>query len=203
MLRCATPDAGRGLAPATAAGHADEDIYDRHAGNVYRQALFTLDDAGMAEQVVSDVIVAECVRPGAVLCGQDAEGRLAVSAYRRCMELAGGQPSLLAASGTVDYTGCAGPGGLTVREHGALGLVFFGGAGYRQAGVDLGICAAAVAALLRAALGDAAAAGPGSLPYAGQELVPIRRRTARQRRPAPRCPAGCAGREVRLGEPAH
>jgi hypothetical protein len=33
---------------------------------VYQQAVFTLDDAGMAEQVVSDVIVEECVRPAVV-----------------------------------------------------------------------------------------------------------------------------------------
>jgi hypothetical protein len=169
MLRIATPDTARGLAPATAAGHADQAVYDRHAGNVYRQALFTLDDAEMAEQVVSDVIVEECVRPGAVLRGQDAEGRLAISAYRRCMELAGSP-----AGKSRGPARCAGPGRLTAPERGALGLVLFGGAGCRQAGVDLGICGATVVALLRAALGEVAATGEGSLPYVGRELVPIR-----------------------------
>jgi hypothetical protein len=37
-------------------------MYDRHADGLYRQALLTLGDAGMAEQVVCDVIVDECTR---------------------------------------------------------------------------------------------------------------------------------------------
>jgi len=79
MLRFAKPDTARGLAPDVAAepGRTDKDVYDRHAGSLYRQALFTLGDSGMAEQVVSDVIVEECVRPG-VICCQDPERRLAV-----------------------------------------------------------------------------------------------------------------------------
>ena len=44
----------------TARGDLDADIYDRHADGLYRQALLTLGDARMAEQVVCDVIVDEC-----------------------------------------------------------------------------------------------------------------------------------------------
>jgi hypothetical protein len=162
MLRLATDAAGP--AWATAAGHTDEDVYDRHAGNVYRQALFTLDDAAMAEQVVSDVIVAECMRPAAVIRGQDAERRLAVSAYRRCMDLADSLAwtSRVRARRT---TGCARLGALTAKERGALGLVFFGGAGYRQAGVDLGISASDMAVLLRSAIGQTATAKPDGRLY--------------------------------------
>jgi hypothetical protein len=90
MLRFNKPGVACGLVPDTAAGHKDEDTYDRHAGNLYRQALFTLDDTEMAEQVVSDVIVEECTRPAGAVSGQDAGRRLAISAYQRCMGLAGG-----------------------------------------------------------------------------------------------------------------
>ncbi len=44
----------------------DEATYDCHAPSLYRQAWLTLDDADLAEQVVSDVIVEECVRPAAL-----------------------------------------------------------------------------------------------------------------------------------------
>jgi hypothetical protein len=50
---------------ASTPGDRDADVYDRHAAGLYRQALLTLDDPGMAEQVVSDVIVGECVRSSA------------------------------------------------------------------------------------------------------------------------------------------
>jgi hypothetical protein len=57
-------------APVTAdvPGDRDADIYDRYASGLYRQALLTLDDAHLAEQVVCDVLVEECSRtpaPGA------------------------------------------------------------------------------------------------------------------------------------------
>ena len=173
MLRFAKTDIARGYVPDTAAGHADKDVYDRHAGNVYRQALFTLDDAVMAEQVVSDVIVEECVRPAAVICGQDAERRLAVCTYRRCLELASSPEwtSRVHARRTGDCVSCASLGSLTARERGVLGLALFGALAYRQVGVDLGICASDVAAMLRAVLVEAAAAKPGPLPYASQEWV--------------------------------
>jgi hypothetical protein len=171
MLRFAKPDVARGYVPATAAGRADEDVYDRHAGNLYRQALFTLGDTAMAEQVVSDVLVGECVRPAAAIRGQDARGRLAISAYRRCMELAGSPAwtARLPADRAGSFADPVGPGGLNARKRGALGLVLFGGAGYRQAAVDLGVPASDMTALLRAAVAGATASGPGSLPCASQD----------------------------------
>jgi hypothetical protein len=73
----------------TACCDLDADIYDRHADGLYRQALLTLGDAGMAEQVVSDVIVDEYTRvPSPAGGAGDAGYRLPVSAYRRCQELA-------------------------------------------------------------------------------------------------------------------
>ena len=113
----------------------------------------------MAEQVVGDVLVEECVRPGAAICGQDSRGRLAVAAYRRCMELTGGLPARSPRAPACRTAGCAGElGGLTARERGVLGLVLFGGLGHRQAGADLVISASDTAALPRAAVGNAAAA---------------------------------------------
>jgi hypothetical protein len=171
MPRFAKPEIVRGNVPATAAGQTDEDVYDRHAGNVYRQALFTLDDAEMAEQVVSDVLVEECVRPAVVARGQDARGRLAVSAYRRCMEIAGNPAwtALRPADRAGNFAGSVGPGGLNARERGALGLVLFSGPGYRHVAVDLGVPASDMTPMLRAALAKAAASEPGPLPYASQE----------------------------------
>jgi hypothetical protein len=171
MLRFAKTDVARGLVPDAAAVHKDEDTYDCHAGNLYRQALFTLDDAEMAAQVVSDVIVEECVRPAAVPGFQDARGRLAASAYRRCMELAG-SPAWTArrpAGRAGSFADSVGPGGLNARERGALGLVLFSGPGYRHVAVDLGVPASDMTPMLRAALAKAAASEPGPLPYASQE----------------------------------
>jgi hypothetical protein len=91
-------------------------------------------------------------------CGQDSRGRLAVAAYRRCMERTGSPPARSPRAPACRTAGCAGPGGLTARERGVLGLVLFGGLGHRQAGPDLGIFASDTAALPRAALGSAAAA---------------------------------------------
>ena len=173
MLRFAKTDVAHGFVPDAAAVHKDEDTYDRHAGNLYRQALFTLDDAEMAAQVVSDVIVEECVRPAAVVDGQDARCRLAVSAYRRCMELAG-SPACAArrpAGRAGSFADSVCPGGLNARERGVLELVAFGGPGYRQVAVDLGISASGMAALLRAILVQTAAARPDSRPDVDQEQV--------------------------------
>jgi hypothetical protein len=74
MLRFAKPDDVRGIVPGAVVASTDEDIYDRHAGNLYWQALFTLDDCAMAEQVVGDVLVEECVRPGAAILRPGLEG---------------------------------------------------------------------------------------------------------------------------------
>lgn len=140
----------------TAPGDRDADVYDRHAPWLYRQALLTLDDPGRAEQVVSDVIVDECVWPPALAAhDDDVSHRLAMAAYRRCEEVAGDQawhdhaprprrPGSLA--------GCIGPCGLSGKERGALGLVIFGGLGHIQAGRELAIPPRQVAALLRAVM---------------------------------------------------
>jgi hypothetical protein len=141
-------------APVAAHCDPDADIYDRHADGLYRQALLTLGDAGMAEQVVCDVIVDECTRvPSST---GDASYRLPVSAYRRCQELAHGsashnRPSGRPAPGSVAE--CIDPQGLLSREErGALGLVLFGGLGYVQASHEAAISPLDTAALLRAVL---------------------------------------------------
>jgi DNA-binding CsgD family transcriptional regulator len=173
MLRFAKTQIARGLVPGTPAGRRDQDTYDRHAGSLYRQAFLTVDDAEMAEQVVSDVIVEECVRPPAAVRGQDAGRRLAVSAYRRCMEVAGSPASASRspARRTGDRAGSPGPGGLSARERGVLGLVIFGALGYRQVGVELGMSASEVSALLRAVLVKAEASEPDGVPHVNQERV--------------------------------
>jgi hypothetical protein len=144
-------------AHVTARCDPDADIYDRHADGLYRQALLTLGDAGMAEQVVTDVIVDECTRvPSSAGGAGDASYRLPVSAYRRCQELAHGAarhdlpPGRRVAGGVA---GCIDPRGLLSREErGALGLVLFGGLGYVQASHEVAISPLDTAALLRAVL---------------------------------------------------
>jgi hypothetical protein len=132
MLRFAKTGAGRGFAPETADNLTGIDIYDRYAGNLYRQALFTLDDRGLAEGVVSDVIAEEILRPTATIRGQQASGRLAVNAYWRCMAVADSRAwaSRVPAHGSEAPAGCAGLSRLTVRERGVLGVVLFGGLSY-------------------------------------------------------------------------
>src|ERR1017187_7025888 len=117
----------RNSANASGPGVRDVDIYDRHAAGLYRQALLTLDDAGMAEQVVSDVIVDECMRSPASVRNADDVGRgPAVSACHRCQEVADGPtwqiraPSRRLPRGFAD---CIDPDGLSVKERGALGAI--------------------------------------------------------------------------------
>src|SRR5580704_9929099 len=85
MLRFAKARAGRGFASETADSLTGIDVYDRYAGRLYRQALFTLDDRGLAEGVVSDVIAEEIFEPEAAVRGQQVAARLAVRVYWRCM----------------------------------------------------------------------------------------------------------------------
>jgi hypothetical protein len=149
----------------------DADIYDRYASGLYRQALLTLDDAHLAEQVVCDVLVDECTRTPAPGGDEDnASYRLAVSAYRRCRELAGGPARQDRRPGqrpSEHVVGCVDPGGLLSRkERGGLGLVLFGGLGYVQASRELAISPSDMAALLRAVLrrltASSGANGPGA-----------------------------------------
>jgi DNA-directed RNA polymerase specialized sigma24 family protein len=156
------------LAPAAGTASAprdrDQETYDRHAAGLYQQALLTLGDAGMAEQVVSDVIVDECVHPpSAARSGDDTGHRLAVSAYHRCQALADGPGwhDRIAARWPHEYFArCIDPGGLSGKERGALGLVLFGGLGYAQVGDELEIPPLDVAGLLHRVLHRLANSAP-------------------------------------------
>jgi hypothetical protein len=147
------------LAPDTTNVPCDRDahIYDRYASGLYRQALLTLDDPHLAEQVVCDVLVDECARPGVSEGDEDNAGyRLAVSAYRHCRELADGparQDRRPEQRPSACVTGCIDPGGLlSEKERAGLGLVLFGGLGCVQASRVLAIPPSHVAALLRTVL---------------------------------------------------
>jgi hypothetical protein len=156
----------RPVVPVTAAGVRDGQIYDAYAAGLYGQALLTLDDAGMAEQVVCDVLVAECVRPLPPEASADSvRNRLAVSAYRRCQELNAAHErhddrAMRQPAGTLAR--CAGSVRLSRRERGALGLVLFGGVRYVEATGELAISPPDMA-LLRAVRHKLTAAGT-SLP---------------------------------------
>jgi hypothetical protein len=138
----------RDRVPARARTHRDRaaDLYDRYATGLYRQALLTIDDAAEAEQAVRDVILAECEHPPAPEHGQDdTRRRLALSAYRRCRELA--------ADPARENRRSAGPGGfLSPQERGALGLVLFGGVERNEVCGELMMSPADLAVLLRTAL---------------------------------------------------
>jgi hypothetical protein len=158
MLRFRRASCARFVGPASGSRARDAEIYDHYAAGLYRQALLTLNDADLAEQVVCDVLVDECVRspPDAadVASAGNASHRLAVSAYWRCQELAGHgrrdhpreqRPSKSPAD-------CAGPFSLSRKERGALGLILFGGLSYVQASRELAISPPEMADLSRAAL---------------------------------------------------
>jgi hypothetical protein len=148
-------------APVTADGLCDRDAdtYDRHADALYRQALLTLGDAGLAGQVVCDVIVDECVwRPDPPGDGDDASCRLALSAYRRCRELSSAsawQERSLARRRPESFACCIDSRALlSGKERGALGLILFGRLGYARASRELATSPAELAALVRGALVD-------------------------------------------------
>jgi DNA-directed RNA polymerase specialized sigma24 family protein len=159
----------------------DAEIYDRHAGALYRQALLTLGDAGLAEQVVCDVLVDECVWPPAPAADADeASCRLALAAYGRCQELDGasarqnGIPADQRSESGVSHAESSGL--LSRAQRGALGLVLFGGLGYARASRELAISPADMATLLRGALqgltASCAGAGAGclwGLPHCAEE----------------------------------
>ncbi|MGD0556105.1 MAG: hypothetical protein ABSA93_14125 [Streptosporangiaceae bacterium] len=142
----------------------DAVIYDRHATGLYRQALLTLGNTELAEQVVCDVITSACVgAPASAGEDGDADYRLAVLAYRRCQELVGGsgwRAGVPAPQPPESLAGCIDPGGLSSQERGALGLVLFGGLGYVQASREAAITPDGMAALLRAVLRKLAAPAP-------------------------------------------
>jgi DNA-directed RNA polymerase specialized sigma24 family protein len=140
----------------------DGAVYDRHAAGLYRQALLTLGDAGMAEQVVSDVILVECLRSAPDGDTEAAAFRLRISACRRCQALAGDTAWRSRDSGrrprgsVLDRIALT---GLSGRERAALALVIFGGFGYADAARELAIAPKDMAALLCAVLFTLTAAG--------------------------------------------
>jgi hypothetical protein len=143
-------------APAMASSDRSraEDIYDHYGDGLYRQALLTLGDSALAEHVVCDVIVDECVLfPPRGRGEAEARHRLAESAFRRCQQLAAGDdcsPRRPPSAGVAD---CIDPGGLlSGTERGALGLVLFGGFGYVRASRVVGIRPRDMAFMLHAVL---------------------------------------------------
>jgi len=140
-----------GHAVAAASPIADEAVYDQHAARMYRQALLTLGDAGLAEQVVSDVITDECLRLAPDPDG--AQYRLGVAVRRRCQQLAADPARWNRLSDPLaGQPGCIAPDGLGVRERAALALVIFGQLGYVEAAVEMAIPPSDMAALLLAVL---------------------------------------------------
>jgi hypothetical protein len=158
-------------APAPPAAHAPArqagSVYDSHAADLYRQALLTLGNPSLAEQVVMGVIVDACMqdRKGDVDAGA-AASRLAVETYWRCQELARKRGRRnwsgirLVRARTAGVTGA---GTLSVQERGALGLVLFGGLECVQASRELAIPPRDLAAILRRALSRLAVPAAASL----------------------------------------
>jgi DNA-binding CsgD family transcriptional regulator len=150
----------RATFPVSTSHDRDAQIYARHAPAVYQQALLMLGDEDLAGQVACDVITGECTGPAASPDDpDDASRRLAVSVLWRCQEQMAGQarqdraPLRWPARGDAGKPrGDAGKRGLGVRERAVLGLVAFGGLGYREAARALAISPARAAALLRTAL---------------------------------------------------
>lgn len=147
MSGCGEQAPGHTVAPPT----RDEAIYDRHAARMYRQALLTLGDSSLAEQVVSDVITDECLRPAPDAGG--AQYRLGIAVRRRCQQLATDPASWNRISDPpAGQPGCIPPNRLGVRERAALALVIFGQLGYVEAAEEMAIPPADMAALLLAVL---------------------------------------------------
>lgn len=125
----------------------DEAVYDRHAARLYQQALLTLGDPGLAEQVVSDAITDECLRSCPDADGE--EYRLGVAVRRRCHDMATDPAWWNRLSDPFEaMPGLLSPGGVSVRERAALALVIFGRLGYVEAAGELAISPPEMAALL-------------------------------------------------------
>jgi hypothetical protein len=152
-----------------------------HAAGLYRQALLTLGDASLAEQVVMTVIVDDCIRSGAANAdARAAARRLAISTYWRCQDLAGnrGQQGRPGAPPEPGDTDCA---ALSVRERGIIGLVVFGGLGYAQASLELAIPAGDLAAIVRAALRPLADPAASHAPLRARDATGVPPPAARSR----------------------
>jgi sporulation protein YlmC with PRC-barrel domain len=168
IIKFAKARLGRSAEPGNAASLTGIDVYDRYADRLYRQALFTLDDRGLAEGAVSDVIAEEIFEPEAAVRRPQVAARLAVRVYWRCMAAADSRAwvSRVPGHGWGANASSARPSGLTARERGLLGMALFGGLTYEQAGAGLGLPPAEVAAMLRFVLVKAAAAERVDLPAA-------------------------------------
>jgi hypothetical protein len=143
----------RNAAPAGRAGDQDAEIYDRHAATVYRQALLMLGDERLARRVAREVIVAECaLPPAAPRDTARVTARLAVSTMRRCQELTDGRVTEDRPGPGRHARGRSGPHDPHVKEQALLGLVLFGGMGYREAAHELAVSPPTAAAMLRSAL---------------------------------------------------
>ena len=143
----------RPVAPTGPGGDRVAEVYDRHAPAVFRQALLMLDDDGLAEQVAGDVLTAECALPAVPADDADLMSRrLAASTLRRCQELTADPAREGHASRR--RTGCTCPAveGIGSGQRALLGLVLFGGMGYREAARELAISPSRAAVMLRDAL---------------------------------------------------
>jgi len=123
-------------ASATVSPARSQEIYQRYAVALYRQALLNLDDSASAGHVVCDPVVNDCALAAMPERGEDdARYRLAELVFRRSRQLAAGLAQQDRWSG-----------------QGALGLVLSGGLGYIRVSAALGIHPREMAALLRAVL---------------------------------------------------
>ena len=78
-------------ASAAASSARSQDIYQRYAAGLYRQALLNLDSSAMAEYDVRDVIVNESALARVPERDEDdARYRLAQLVFRRCQQLVAG-----------------------------------------------------------------------------------------------------------------
>jgi hypothetical protein len=102
---------------ATVGPARSQEIYQRYAVALYRQALLNLDDPASAGQVACDALVNECALAAMPERGEDdARYRLAESVFWHSRKLAAGPAPHDRRSG-----------------QGALGLVLFSGLGYIRA----------------------------------------------------------------------
>jgi hypothetical protein len=121
---------------ATGSPACSQEIYQRYAVALYRQALLDLDDPASARHVARDALVNECALAAMPDRGEDdARYRLAESVFRRSRQLAAGPAPHDRRSG-----------------QGALGSGLFGGRGYIRVGAVLGIHPREMAPLVRAVL---------------------------------------------------
>ena len=123
-------------ASATVGPARSQEIYQRYAVALYRQALLNLDDPASAGHVLGEAVVNECALAAMPERGEDdARYRLAESVFRRSRQLASGPAQHDRRS-----------------EQGALGFLLSGGLGYIRVGGVRGIHPREMAALLRAVL---------------------------------------------------